>query len=90
MTDKYILELVQSPQNFIDADYEDENGMDNAVPVPKSLKMRKTRKSMRSYLEAHSNGETNNKVNDIEQFLANLMLKKTVQRKISDYFPKTQ
>uniref|UniRef100_A0A8C4SEN5 HTH CENPB-type domain-containing protein n=1 Tax=Erpetoichthys calabaricus TaxID=27687 RepID=A0A8C4SEN5_ERPCA len=90
MTDKDILEFVQSSKNIIDADSDNENEMNNAAPVPTSSEMRNIMKSMRSYLDAHSNGEMNNKMNDIEQFVDNLMLKKTMQRKISDYFPKTQ
>ncbi|GFV34424.1 hypothetical protein TNCV_5137651 [Trichonephila clavipes] len=68
------------------ADSEDENEMNNAAPVPTSSQMRNVMKSVYSYLEAHSDGEMNNKKNDIEQIDA----KKIMQRKISDYFPKTQ
>ncbi|GFX45066.1 hypothetical protein TNCV_3431141 [Trichonephila clavipes] len=37
---------------------------------------------MRSYLDSHSNGEINKKMDDIQQFADT---KKTTQRKISDY-----
>uniref|UniRef100_A0A8C4RFJ1 HTH CENPB-type domain-containing protein n=1 Tax=Erpetoichthys calabaricus TaxID=27687 RepID=A0A8C4RFJ1_ERPCA len=77
----HILEFVQSSKNIIDADSDDENEMNNAAPVPTSSEMRNIMKSMRSYLDAHSNGEMNNKIDDIEQFVDNLMLKKTMQRK---------
>ncbi|GFT62849.1 uncharacterized protein TNCV_1606751 [Trichonephila clavipes] len=51
-------------KNFIDADSDDENDMNNAAPVPTSSEMKHIMKTMRSYLDAHSNGE----MNDIEQF----------------------
>ncbi|GFS47311.1 hypothetical protein TNCV_4862711 [Trichonephila clavipes] len=51
-----------------DADSDD--GMDNAAPVPTTFQMRNVMKSMRSYLDAHSNGEMNNKLDDIEKFVA--------------------
>ena len=47
-------------------------------------------KSMRSYLDAHSNGEMNKTMDDLEQFVDNMVLKKTLQKKISDFFPKKQ
>uniref|UniRef100_A0A8C4SC05 HTH CENPB-type domain-containing protein n=1 Tax=Erpetoichthys calabaricus TaxID=27687 RepID=A0A8C4SC05_ERPCA len=65
---KDILEFVQSSKNIIDADSDDENEMNNAAPVPTSSEMRNIMKSMRSYLDANSNGEMNNKMDDIEQF----------------------
>ncbi|GFT30465.1 hypothetical protein TNCV_2377511 [Trichonephila clavipes] len=40
---------------------EDENEKNNAVPVSMSSEMRNIMKSMFRYLEAHSNGETNNR-----------------------------
>ncbi|GFX85614.1 hypothetical protein TNCV_3717841 [Trichonephila clavipes] len=86
MTDKVILEFAQCSENIIDADYDDENKMNNATPDFTSSKMRNIMKSMRSCLDAHSNGEMNNKMDDIEQFAA----KNTMQRKITDYFPNTQ
>ncbi|GFU57713.1 hypothetical protein TNCV_3638651 [Trichonephila clavipes] len=52
MTDKDILEFVQSSKNIIDADPDDENEMNNAAPVPKSSEMRNIKKSMCSYLDA--------------------------------------
>ncbi|GFX29521.1 hypothetical protein TNCV_4775951 [Trichonephila clavipes] len=51
-------------KNFIDADSDDENDMNNAAPVPTSSEMKHIIKTMRSYLDTHSNGE----MNDIEQF----------------------
>ncbi|GFV48941.1 hypothetical protein TNCV_1093411 [Trichonephila clavipes] len=68
MADKEILEFVQSSKNIINADFDDENEMNNA-PVPISSEMRNIMKSMLSYLDALSNGEMNNKMDDIEQFL---------------------
>ncbi|GFW28862.1 hypothetical protein TNCV_201851 [Trichonephila clavipes] len=60
-------EFVQSSKNIIDADSEDENEMNSAAPVPTSSEVRNIMKSMRSHSDAHSNGEMNNKVEDIEQ-----------------------
>ncbi|GFT21378.1 hypothetical protein TNCV_3816561 [Trichonephila clavipes] len=56
---KNILEFVQSSKNIIDADFNDENEMNNAAPILTSSEMRIARKIMRSYLDAHSNGEMN-------------------------------
>ncbi|GFX15314.1 HTH_Tnp_Tc3_2 domain-containing protein [Trichonephila clavipes] len=66
--DKDILEFVQGSTNIIDADSDDENKMNNAAPVPTSSEMKNIMKRMPDYLDAHSNGEMNNKMNDIEQF----------------------
>ncbi|GFW37358.1 hypothetical protein TNCV_859651 [Trichonephila clavipes] len=66
MADKDILEFVQSSKNIIDADSDVQNEMNNAASVPISCEMRNTMKSMHSYLDAHSNGEMNNKMDDIE------------------------
>ncbi|GFU96333.1 hypothetical protein TNCV_89101 [Trichonephila clavipes] len=67
MANKDILEFVQSSKNIIDADY-DKNETNNAAPVPITSEMRNVMKSMRSYLDAHSNGEVNSKMLDIAQF----------------------
>ncbi|GFV35330.1 transposable element Tcb1 transposase [Trichonephila clavipes] len=64
-------------KNNIDADSDDENEMKHAAPVRTSSEKRNVRKNMRSYLDSHSYGERNNKMDDIEQFVA----KKTMQRK---------
>ncbi|GFW95522.1 hypothetical protein TNCV_1722231 [Trichonephila clavipes] len=61
MADKDILEFVQSSKNMIDADFNDENEIKNAAPVPTSFEMRNIMKSMRNYLDAHSNGEMKKK-----------------------------
>ncbi|GFV73932.1 uncharacterized protein TNCV_2641961 [Trichonephila clavipes] len=90
MAGKDILQFVQSSKNFIDVDSDDESEMNNAAPVPTSSEMRNIMKSMCSYLDTNSSGEMNNKMDDIELFADNLMLKTTMQRKISAYFPKTQ
>ncbi|GFX50060.1 hypothetical protein TNCV_2375491 [Trichonephila clavipes] len=81
--------IYQSSKNIVGADSDDENEKNNADPVPISSEMRSVMRSKRSFLDAHSNGEMNNKM-DIEQYVENLMLKKTMQRKISDRFPKIQ
>ena len=47
-------------------------------------------KNMRSYLDAHQNGEMNKTMDDLEQFVENIVLKKTLKKKISDFFPKKQ
>ncbi|GFU14943.1 hypothetical protein TNCV_795191 [Trichonephila clavipes] len=57
-----------SSQNIIDADSDEENEVNNAAPVPMSSEMRNIMKSMHSYLDAHTNGEVNNKMEDIGQF----------------------
>ncbi|GFW79362.1 uncharacterized protein TNCV_2477691 [Trichonephila clavipes] len=90
MADEDILEFAQSSKNIIDADSVDENEMNYATPVPSSSKMRNVMKSTRNYIKALSNGEMNNKMDAIEQYVDSLILKKTMQRKISDYFPKTR
>ncbi|GFT12966.1 pyruvate dehydrogenase phosphatase regulatory subunit, mitochondrial [Trichonephila clavipes] len=48
--------VFQSSKNIIDADSDDQNEIKNAFSVPPSSKMRKVMKSLRSYLDAHSNG----------------------------------
>ncbi|GFW06114.1 hypothetical protein TNCV_4479061 [Trichonephila clavipes] len=53
---------VQSSKNIIDADSDDENEMNEAAPVPTSSEMKNVMKSMRSYLDAHYNGEMNTKM----------------------------
>ncbi|GFW42495.1 hypothetical protein TNCV_4256901 [Trichonephila clavipes] len=45
MVDKDILEFVQSSKNSVDADFDDENEMKDAGPVPTSSKMRNVMKS---------------------------------------------
>ncbi|GFU55759.1 uncharacterized protein TNCV_2969281 [Trichonephila clavipes] len=83
MADKDILEF-QSSKNIIDADSKDKNEMNNATPVITPFEMRNIIKIIRSCLDAHSNGERNSKMDDIEQFIDNLMLKR------KDDFPKFQ
>ncbi|GFT77064.1 hypothetical protein TNCV_1099411 [Trichonephila clavipes] len=61
----YVLEFVQSSENNDeDSDDERENGVSDAAPVPASSEMMNVMKSMRSYLDAHSNREMSNKMND--------------------------
>ncbi|GFX30764.1 hypothetical protein TNCV_1181421 [Trichonephila clavipes] len=67
MADKDTLELIQSTKSIIDTYSDDENEENNAAPVPTSFKMRNIMKSMFSYLDVHSNGELNNKMNGIEK-----------------------
>ncbi|GFW30173.1 hypothetical protein TNCV_1054841 [Trichonephila clavipes] len=57
MTDKHILEFVQSAKNIFDADSYSEKEINNAVPVPTPWEMRNIVKSIRSYLNAYSNDE---------------------------------
>ncbi|GFX39647.1 hypothetical protein TNCV_2103911 [Trichonephila clavipes] len=47
--------------------------MTDTVPDPTSSEKRNIMKSMRSYLDAHSNGGMNYKMDDIEQFVAKKM-----------------
>ncbi|GFU63962.1 hypothetical protein TNCV_245401 [Trichonephila clavipes] len=72
---KDILEFIQSSKNIIDEDSDDESGMNDAAPVSTSSEMRNIMKNMHSYLDEHSNGEMKNKMDDVEQFVDNLMLK---------------
>ncbi|GFW46045.1 hypothetical protein TNCV_3276631 [Trichonephila clavipes] len=65
--DKDSLEFVHFSKNIIDADSDDENEMNNAAAFPTSSEMRNIMKNKLSYLEAHSNGEMNNKMNDIKK-----------------------
>ncbi|GFU09488.1 hypothetical protein TNCV_958951 [Trichonephila clavipes] len=51
-------------KNIIDADSDEENEMNNAASVPISFEEKNITKSSRSYLDAHSNGEMNNKMDD--------------------------
>ncbi|GFV84178.1 hypothetical protein TNCV_3038382 [Trichonephila clavipes] len=74
MADKDILEFVESSKN-IDVDADSENEMNIASLVPTIVEMRIVVKSMCSYLAAHSNGEINNKLDDIPQFVDSFMLK---------------
>ncbi|GFV37035.1 hypothetical protein TNCV_2381821 [Trichonephila clavipes] len=90
MADKDILEFIQSSKGIIDADYDDEKEINNAVPVPTSSGMKNTMKNIFSYLDAHFNCEINYIMADIVQYVDNLMLEKAMARKISDYFLKTQ
>ncbi|GFY00305.1 hypothetical protein TNCV_4711071 [Trichonephila clavipes] len=60
---------------IIDAISDDENVINNAALVPISSEMRNVMKSILSCLDAHFNGEMNNKTNDIEQLVDNLMVK---------------
>ncbi|GFW80590.1 hypothetical protein TNCV_3234421 [Trichonephila clavipes] len=60
---------LKTKKNIIDADSDDEKEMSNAAPVPTLSEMRDVMKSMRSYLDAQSNGELNNKMDHIEQLL---------------------
>ncbi|GFX18938.1 hypothetical protein TNCV_322431 [Trichonephila clavipes] len=71
MADKNLLETVESSENIFDADSGDENEINNIAPVFTSSEMRNVMKSASSYLDAHSNGEINNKMDDIEQFVDN-------------------
>ena len=46
-------------------------------------------KSMRSYLDAHSNGEMNKTMDDLEQFVDNIVLKKTLKKRYLIFSQKT-
>ncbi|GFW20626.1 DDE-1 domain-containing protein [Trichonephila clavipes] len=90
LAEKYFLKNVQRSINIIDTDSDDENEMNNAVPFPTSSEMRNILKTMRSYLDTQTNGGMYIKMDDFEQLVDNLMLKNTMQRKISYYFFKTE
>ncbi|GFX38723.1 hypothetical protein TNCV_1170531 [Trichonephila clavipes] len=85
MADKGIFELVQSSKHIIDADSDDENEINNADPISTPFVIMK---SMRSYLGAHSNSKMNNKMDGIERFGDNWILKKTMQGKYQIIFQK--
>jgi len=82
MTEKDIVEIVRNPKHstYVDSDDESENGFKDAVPVPSTSEMRKIIKSMRCYLNAHLSGETNKMMDDLEQFVDNVMLKRAFQK----------
>ncbi|GFV68209.1 uncharacterized protein TNCV_1874911 [Trichonephila clavipes] len=73
MADKEHFGVCSELKKSIDADPDDENEINNPAPVPMSSEMRNIMKSLRNYLDAHSNREMNNKMEDIEQFADNLM-----------------
>ncbi|GFT86397.1 hypothetical protein TNCV_3259051 [Trichonephila clavipes] len=72
-----LLKTVDRKQNTKTEIYSnDENEMNISAPVSTSSEMKKVMKGMCSLLDPHSKGEMNNKMNDIEQSVDNLMLKK--------------
>ncbi|GFS48254.1 hypothetical protein TNCV_2296431 [Trichonephila clavipes] len=80
MTNKDILEFVQSSKNNIEADSDEENGTNNTAPVTTPLEMRNIMKSRLSYLvSSYTNVKMSNKMDDIEQFVDNLMFKQTME-----------
>ncbi|GFW38078.1 hypothetical protein TNCV_835181 [Trichonephila clavipes] len=59
-------------QNIIDANSDDEKEMNNSAPAPPtSSEIRNIMENMFSYLNAHTDGEKNNKMVDIELFVDN-------------------
>ncbi|GFU25456.1 uncharacterized protein TNCV_3532171 [Trichonephila clavipes] len=80
MADKNILEFVESSTTITEADFDNEREKNNTAHVPTSSEMRNVMKSMLSYLYAHSNDEMLNKMDDIVQFLDNLMRKKNAKK----------
>ena len=44
---------------------------------------------MRRYLDVHSKGKMNQMMDDIEQDVDNMMINKTVHKKITDFLQKT-
>ncbi|GFT56484.1 hypothetical protein TNCV_2334441 [Trichonephila clavipes] len=52
--------------NIIHTDPDEENERSNEVLVPTSSEVKSIMKNIFNYLEAHSNGEMNNRMNDIE------------------------
>ncbi|GFU68847.1 hypothetical protein TNCV_1548311 [Trichonephila clavipes] len=85
MADKDILEL--DKKNTIGADSNYKNKRNKAALVSTSFEVRYIMKNMRIYLHAHSKGQMNNKMEGIEKLVDPFMLKKTMQRKLSNYFP---
>ncbi|GFX24160.1 hypothetical protein TNCV_2436531 [Trichonephila clavipes] len=77
-----ILEFVRSSKNIINVDSDSENEMNKAASVPTLFELRNVMKCILSYIEAHSNGKINSKMEaNVEKFVDNLILKKTMQRK---------
>ena len=64
-----------------DSDDESDFGINDAVPVPSTSEMQKMIKSMRRYLDAHSNGEMNKTMDGLKQLANNMVLKKTLQKR---------
>ncbi|GFX79735.1 hypothetical protein TNCV_2746541 [Trichonephila clavipes] len=73
---KGILEFVQSSECITDAHSDDDNKMNSIASALISSEMRILTKSIRNYLDTHSSGKMNNTIDDIEQFVDNLMLNK--------------
>ncbi|GFU89099.1 hypothetical protein TNCV_2895471 [Trichonephila clavipes] len=67
MADKDILELVQSSKNVLYAACDDENEINKGAHILKSSDLG-IMKNMCGYLDTHSTGEMNNKMDDIDQF----------------------
>lgn len=86
LTEKEILEMVKNPKVSADSDDEFDNGFNDAVPVPSTSEVRKMINSVRCYLDAHSNGEMSKTIDDLEQFVDNIALKNTFQKKITAFF----
>ncbi|GFW46298.1 hypothetical protein TNCV_1388001 [Trichonephila clavipes] len=63
------------PDHMRAADSVDGNEMNNETPVPTSSEIRNIVKRIRSYFDEHSNAQMNNKMDDIEPFVDDLMLK---------------
>ncbi|GFT92659.1 hypothetical protein TNCV_3769121 [Trichonephila clavipes] len=74
--------IVQSSKNIIDAESDNENERTISAPVLTSPEMRNIMKNMRSYLD----GEMNNKMDDIKQFVDNLTLKNQSKEKYQTIF----
>ena len=81
-TDNDILELAQTSKDDPSGEDSDDD-RDNEIdfPVPTTSEMRKCIISMHRYLDVHSKGEMNQTMDDIEQYVDNMMINKTVQKK---------
>lgn len=84
---KYILEIFYNKNNstYVDFDGGSGNGINDEVPVPLTSQMQKMIINMLCYLDAHSNREMNKTINDCEEFVDNILMEKTLQKKISDF-----
>ncbi|GFY12325.1 hypothetical protein TNCV_284281 [Trichonephila clavipes] len=76
------LKVVQSLKNIFDSYSDVKNVMNSAVLDPTLYEMRNIMKSVRSYLDARSNGEMNNNMDDIEQCDEHLMQKDNAKENI--------
>ncbi|GFS85994.1 hypothetical protein TNCV_1219861 [Trichonephila clavipes] len=67
IADNVVLVFVKTSKSITEADSGYEKEMNSATPVSE---MKDIMKSMQNYSDTHSRGEMNNKMDDVEQFVA--------------------